>query len=927
MKRKVFMKLVLSILFVMIAVTMGRENTYADEYQPAMWFMDDLNITQEPGGNYSHAGTQNFDVVGVNNRNIKAPFDCEIVAIFNSYNSGNTVIIQSCNPVRYANGNVGFMSMAFAHDNDISDCYVGRRIMQGEIFYQNGDYGYVTGVHSHVTCMEGKYTDHPGWVTVSTGNSTFHNGMNPKECLFISSNTNIYDSKSLNFVTYISETTKPTVEEFKVAELREGAFTVMARCTDASGIKSVQYAIWTNNGGQDDLVWHNASCTDGNGVYWSRINFSDHKNERGTYIIHAYVYDNAGNLTVQELVYTFDSVGPVISDVKVTDLSESGYTISCKVQDESMDVTKVRFPTWTLKNDQDDLASNWETSTAVEGTRDGDVFIFRVNTSEHNNEVGTYITHIYAYDTLGNVTRVTNFEYPDLLVSIDININPPQKDSDGWYYCEALPLGINKDNYTIQYNNYYEKVQSNSPGSDWNNAGVVRNEWQNTGSTYTSPTDLPTSDARILVRSCYYHFCGPNSGAEANYEIAGVFTHYDSVDASQVTGQYLGDDNGHPYYFIYWPDGNQVYCSSGVTCDGSYGSHGARSRAWYKENTYQDRVNIVIYKFKKESGWVDSVSSDASSYGIRFKEKDCSVSGEHTYETVVVAANATTKTKGTITKQCTVCGDIAAQKAVNYPKNIILSESEFIYDGKVKSPTVTITDSAGKTIDSKHYDIVMSPGRKNVGRYDCTVNFKGKYYTGSINTTFTIVPKATGISGLSNASDGIIIKWKTNSQATGYKIYKSADGKNYKRIAIIKGKDTVSYVDKDQLINGEKYYYKICAYKNDSGVAITSADSSIKAIYRLDRTILATVTPVVGKLSVQWETNSKATGYEIQYSLDSKFTTVIDTVVMTKGTSYRKTILDLVSGQRYYVRVRAYKEVSGKTYYSAWSSPKNAVVR
>ena len=187
--------------------------------QPAMWFMDDLKFTQLPGGDYSHAGTLNFDVVGVNNSNIKAPFDCEIAAVFPGYNTGNTVIIQSTSPVLYANGTVDYMSMAFGHDNDISDCWVGRKISRGEVFCQTGNYGNVTGVHSHVTCIAGKYTDHPGWLTVSTGNSTFRNGIHPVDALFVSNTTNIYNSMGLSFVTY-GDTVPPTTASLNINHTR-----------------------------------------------------------------------------------------------------------------------------------------------------------------------------------------------------------------------------------------------------------------------------------------------------------------------------------------------------------------------------------------------------------------------------------------------------------------------------------------------------------------------------------------------------------------------------------------------------------------------------------------------------------------------------------------------------------------------------------
>ena len=45
------------------------------ETQTAMWIMDDLYITQVPGGDYSHAGTLAFDIKGANNRNVTATWE------------------------------------------------------------------------------------------------------------------------------------------------------------------------------------------------------------------------------------------------------------------------------------------------------------------------------------------------------------------------------------------------------------------------------------------------------------------------------------------------------------------------------------------------------------------------------------------------------------------------------------------------------------------------------------------------------------------------------------------------------------------------------------------------------------------------------------------------------------------------------------
>lgn len=64
-------------------------------------------------------------------------------------------------------------------------------------------------------------------------------------------------------------------------------------------IKSVVFPTWTESAGQDDLVWMDGTKTTiSNGVEaWEfKVKRSDHKNESGDYITHAYAGDDFGNL-------------------------------------------------------------------------------------------------------------------------------------------------------------------------------------------------------------------------------------------------------------------------------------------------------------------------------------------------------------------------------------------------------------------------------------------------------------------------------------------------------------------------------------------------------------------------------------------------------------------------------------------------------
>ena len=76
-------------------------------------------------------------------------------------------------------------------------------------------------------------------------------------------------------------------------------------------------------------------------------------------------------------------------------------------------------------------------------------------------------------------------------------------------------------------------------------------------------------------------------------------------------------------------------------------------------------------------------------------------------------------------------------------------------------------------------------------------------------------------------------------------------------------------------------------------------------------------------LKVKWKKKSGVTGYQIQYSTSSKFKNSTE-ITIEGADNASKTIKNLESGKKYYVRVRTYKTVNGETVYSKWSKKKVA---
>ena len=121
------------------------------------------------------------------------------------------------------------------------------------------------------------------------------------------------------------------------------------------------------------------------------------------------------------------------------------------------------------------------------------------------------------------------------------------------------------------------------------------------------------------------------------------------------------------------------------------------------------------------------------------------------------------------------------------------------------------------------------------------------------------------------------------------------------------GRYKVTVTFKGDKYSGSKYTY---FYINPKGTSISKVSGAKKAF------------------TVKWKKQSSKmakstiTGYQIRYSTSSKMTgPKYKTVKGYKYTS--KKITKLKAKKKYYVQVRTYKTVSGKTYYSSWSSVKS----
>ena len=182
------------------------------------------------------------------------------------------------------------------------------------------------------------------------------------------------------------------------------------------------------------------------------------------------------------------------------------------------------------------------------------------------------------------------------------------------------------------------------------------------------------------------------------------------------------------------------------------------------------------------------------------------------------------------------------------------------------------------------------------------------------------------VSSLTNGSTGITVKWAKVSGVTGYYVYRKTSGGSYAKVKTITGASTVSWTDTAvKSKNGTTYYYYVKPYYTSGSTTYTGSYTAVKTV-RLTAVSLSSVKNSASKkITAAWAKNSKASGYQVQYSTNSSFSDS-KTVTVSGASTLSKTISSLTKGKTYYVRVRAYKTVSGTKYYSAWSSKKSVKV-
>ena len=331
---------------------------------------------------------------------------------------------------------------------------------------------------------------------------------------------------------------------------------------------------------------------------------------------------------------------------------------------------------------------------------------------------------------------------------------------------------------------------------------------------------------------------------------------------------------------------------------------------------FPDSITKVNYRGTEEEFAALVNSSNKSDYGFLLTDAVAKTYdydevidiGQHTMKTLDAVAPTCTS-EGYTPHICTGCG----YTTISDTKPVIAHD----FETKTTAATCTADGYTEHTCKNCQYSYI-SDVKEATGH-----NYKESVTAATLEKDGVIETKCTKCGDVKSKT--------TISHPGAFRLSKTTytySGKANKPAVTVTGADK-------KAISASAYTVSYSANKNvgTAKVAIT-----FKGNYSGTKNLTFTINPKGTKLSklttkskaitVKWKKNTKQTsGYQIQYSTSKNFKKAKKTVTVSKNKTTKTKIKKLKKKKKYFVRIRTFKKVSGKKYYSAWSKAKNIKVK
>lgn len=266
--------------------------------------------------------------------------------------------------------------------------------------------------------------------------------------------------------------------------------------------------------------------------------------------------------------------------------------------------------------------------------------------------------------------------------------------------------------------------------------------------------------------------------------------------------------------------------------------------------------------------------------------------------------------------------DVFVQEFIS-KTNVNVTKTSVVATGKQISVPVVITTKDNVHLENnKDYKIAYS-NNTNPGKATITINGLNNY-KGTVVKTFIITPmKTNGLKLSSKSEQSLKLSWTKQTGVDGYKVEKyNSKTKKYELYKDVK----TNSITVSALSPASNYSFRVRSYKTIDKKVYYGAYSSVltakTSSAKVNKTSISKLTAKTNAFTVKWKKASSINGYQIQYSTKSNFKSA-KTVTVANNKTTSKSVSKLKGKTKYYVRVRTYRTINGKKYYSSWSKSKS----
>ena len=219
----------------------------------------------------------------------------------------------------------------------------------------------------------------------------------------------------------------------------------------------------------------------------------------------------------------------------------------------------------------------------------------------------------------------------------------------------------------------------------------------------------------------------------------------------------------------------------------------------------------------------------------------------------------------------------------------------------------------------------LLPGSVNYVHIAAYASSNGKTYIGNYNTAVKIETTVGAINPRVSAyaNNFVTLTWDKQTAANGYEVFKyDASSKKYVLYKNITNPNT-NTCKVTGLASNKKYDFKVRAYQIDDSEKTYAPFGAVVSQYTsiAKPKLNSAKSTSKKKIKASWSKVGGASGYQVMWSTYKNFSKNYKTKSV-KAKYSSKTVTTAQSKKTYYVRVRAYKTISGKKVYSQWSSTK-----